>query len=559
MLDTLLKPHVLPDDYRAGRTTTLEMMKPGETLTVLDIEGSGCLRHLFFTTQPRRNREMILRIWWDGEEKPSVECPVTDFFGIGHDLHKSDLNCLLFYNPPNYGYNTYIPMPFSRGCRATITNETNEERVAIFEADFQAFASPIDVPWRFHCAWRRVFPAFRRGRPMTLLEARGDGKLIGVIYHVVKRDSDDRWTHGGADQLFIDGETGNPNYIYGSGGEDYAHHAWGPSPGSGAYAGMHHVHPVPGVKRAEGRYAFEPHGWEQHDGGHYSMYRFYVPDPVRFSHSIRLTFGTCANEISSTTYWYQQEPHVPFCHLPPAEKRRYGERVTEDETWTPMSFGKEIPVAVLGPVQRGADEPWTPGSPLDLGAEYDTNHRRPFGDVPKPPYRIRWRRTGTLAGFVDLTAIHRPKSHIRARGQWNSRNLTGGSASFQLIRVKAKKARSVVLRIGLEDEMAVWHNGKKVRELNVPSPREWHTLDVPLKLTAGDNDILLDHLHRRLAHFSAWTFYVKFLTAQGKVIGDLDFDDFAQLDPTPQEWREPWPPDGGEIHSDDYRDPLMLV
>src|SRR5690606_31401478 len=122
---------------------------------------------------------------------------------------------------------------------------------------------------------RRVYPGYRRGAGHVVLEAIGEGKVLGCIYHTVKRDSDDRWSHGGADQLFIDGDTPYPQYVYGTGGENYAHHAWGFYPRGGAYAGVHHVHPVPGIKRAEGVHAFEPHAFEQHDGGHYSMYRFY--------------------------------------------------------------------------------------------------------------------------------------------------------------------------------------------------------------------------------------------------------------------------------------------
>src|SRR5207253_3063786 len=128
------------------------------------------------------------------------------FFGIGHDLNTSELNCELFYNAPNYGYNCYIPMPFSKGARITLTNESKSQKGLHYVFDFHAYES-LDVPWRFHTAWRRVYPAYRRGAGLTVLEAKGEGKLLCCIYHVVKRDSDDRLSHGGAEQFFVDGDT----------------------------------------------------------------------------------------------------------------------------------------------------------------------------------------------------------------------------------------------------------------------------------------------------------------------------------------------------------------
>lgn len=557
-LDTLLSPYALPSKSRHNRIDSINMLNPGQTLLLADIDGPGCLRHFFITLNPQMLREVLIRITWDNEESPSVECPLSDFFGAGHDLNSSEMNSLLFYNAPHYGFNCYIPMPFSSNCRIEIINESALLKGVHFAISFELYDEPLMVPWRFHAVWRRVFPAYRRGQPLTLLEAKGSGKLLGVVYHVVKRDSDDRWSHGGADQIFIDGDTANPTYLYGTGGENFAHHAWGLHPRQGPYSGAHHVHPVPGVKRAEGSYAFEPHAFEQHDGGHYSMYRFFIPDETTFKHSIRMGFGTCENEISATVYWYQSEPHFPFSKLPEKKKRHYGERVTEEENLSPIPIDGDIPVAVFGPFLRGESEPWRPNQSLDLTRRFENNLKQPYGDIVQAPYEVYWRKTKFRAGFLDLAAIHRPKAAIRARGLWNYRGLPMNTVSHQLIRIQAPASRNLVLRIGFEDDVTVWHNSVEVTRLSRPEPKHWITQDVALTLKSGVNDLILDHTQKRIGRWSAWGLYLKFLSTDGQIIHDLKFEPFESLPATPERWREVWPP-GGIVPSDNYRDPAMLV
>lgn len=562
MLDTLLHPHHLPEDFISRRVDGSYLMEPGETKVMMDFQGAGCIRRFFHTQSPQDLREMIFRMWWDGEAEPSVECPVSDFFGIGHDLNTSELNSPLFYVAPNHGFNCYVPMPFGESVKITLTNESKSQKGLHYVIDFHEYEEPLTVPWRFHTAWRRVYPAYRRGAGITVLEAKGEGRLLGCIYHVIKRDSDDRLSHGGAEQFFIDGDSPKPQYIYGTGGENYAHHAWGFSPRMGPYAGVHHVHPLPGIKRGEGVYAFEPHAFEQHDGGHYSMYRFHIPDPIRFKKSIRFMFGTCENEISSTVYWYQSEPHHTFSLLPPKEERHFSQRITEESTLRPLDFGVQIPVAVLGPMLHGEvngiAQPWSPAQPTELGTTYANNLIRPYADTVRPPHEVRWRRSQVRAGFLDLAAIHRPKVAVRARGLWNYRSLPPGTTSYHLFRVRSSEPQEVVLRLGFEDEVSLWQNGSLVTELSHLEPLPWTTEDVKLTLQPGVNEFVLGCTQRRMGLWSAWSIYSTFLTPGGDILEGLDFETFDDLDVTPERWREPWPPDG-IVESDNYRDPLAIT
>jgi len=53
------------------------------------------------------------------------------------------------------------------------------------------------------------------------------------------------------------------------------------------------------------------------------MYRFHIPDPIRFAHDIKTTIQALGwrqehrylplqDDISSVAYWYQAEPHRIF-------------------------------------------------------------------------------------------------------------------------------------------------------------------------------------------------------------------------------------------------------
>lgn len=573
MLDQLLTPFQTPTSFKSHRIRGLrpKPVRPNETMVLANIKSPGCIRHLFISMAPRALRDIVLRFYWDGEKDPSIECPVNDFFGIGHDLPTAGLSSLLFYVAPNYGYNCYIPMPFGRSGRITLTNEGQSELYGLYyHISYHTYDAP-DIPYRLHAVWRRVFPAYRRGANFNLLEAKGAGRILGVIYHVCRRDTDDRWTHGGGDQIFIDGDTADPSYIGGTGGEEFAHHAWGLYPGAGPYAGAHLVHPLPSVKRAEGPMPFEPHGWEQHEGGRYSMYRYFIPDPIYFKSSVRMTFGTAANEISATTYWYQGEPHVPFSRLPSTSKRLFCSRLKEEETYKPIDLGT-VPTAVLGPMMVGdLRRVWSPSKGVDLKREYKTGVRQPFGDVVRPPYLVRWRRSSFRGGFIDLGAIHRPKCALRARGLWNFRSIHADILSHQLIRLKTIRPRRVKIRVGYEDRLWVWLRGKSVAKLDCPLPENWLTSDVTLDLEAGWQDLVITRFQDRPPHhLFAWPVYLKFLELDDTPATNLSFDPFKSLDPTPERYVEPWPPEepikgfepadaSGEGTWEGWRDPAMLA
>ena len=72
---------------RSGGNLDFVFIEPGETHVCMDESGPGCITHIWMTTasdDPEHLRSLTLRMWWDGEEHPSVETPLGDFFGMGH-------------------------------------------------------------------------------------------------------------------------------------------------------------------------------------------------------------------------------------------------------------------------------------------------------------------------------------------------------------------------------------------------------------------------------------------------------------------------------------------
>ena len=62
------------------------------------------------------------------------------------------------------------------------------------------------------------------------------------------------------------------------------------------------------------------------------MYRWHIPDPIRFEKDLKVTIQALGwrsggrylplqDDIASTAFWYQSEPHAPFPALPAVDLR----------------------------------------------------------------------------------------------------------------------------------------------------------------------------------------------------------------------------------------------
>lgn len=322
---------------RGGRKgcPSISPVRAGKTYTLLDVEGSGMVRHIWLTfppDDPMAMRNLILRIYWDGQAQPSVEAPIGDFFGLPHGAAR-DLQSDYIQVNAGKAYNCWIPMPFRTHARITVENDTGRElRHLFYQVDYTLGDEiPADAGY-FHAQFRRSNPC-----PMhsdyTLLETTGKGVYLGTVLGVRSLYKESWWGEGEM-KFYLDGDEAYPT-ICGTGTEDYIGFAWGMDA---------RCTPQSGCPLCDD------------ENGLYSIYRFHGRDPIYFHNSLRLTvqqigcgsrtqvraaFGdkadiysawgeaedaeTCYYERSddycSTAFWYQTLPTPAFPPLPSRAER----------------------------------------------------------------------------------------------------------------------------------------------------------------------------------------------------------------------------------------------
>ncbi len=97
------------------------VIKRKECRTFAEIQGAGCITHFWCTidnTDPNYLRKLVLKVYWDGEEHPSIEVPIGDFFGMGHAMCKNYWSMPLAMSPKDgKGFNCWWPMPFGSSAK----------------------------------------------------------------------------------------------------------------------------------------------------------------------------------------------------------------------------------------------------------------------------------------------------------------------------------------------------------------------------------------------------------------------------------------------------------
>ena len=338
---------------------------PGETAVLADLEGPGTITHLWFVQTCRRivgpglipysksgvammevhnalglnyevndpdyYRKVLIKMYWDDSEMPSVIAPIGDFFCVGHSMvaNFQSLPFTVSVKPSEekkYGggaaFNCYLQMPFNKRARIEVENQNDEAYFQYFYIDYELHPEPLskDVLY-FHAHWRRENPTNGWAPPdmqtnsletqvpnldgknnYTILETEGAGQYIGCNHSVAHFQG--TWWGEGDDMIFIDDDTWPPS-MHGTGGEDYFTQGWGMQKNAYPFCGsIIHEEDVP---------------------NHQVSYRWHLADPVRFNKKIRVTLETGhANHLrddwSSTAYWYQTLPG-PKLDIQPVEER----------------------------------------------------------------------------------------------------------------------------------------------------------------------------------------------------------------------------------------------
>lgn len=287
------------------------------TFTLAEINGSGAIQHIWMT--PTGNwRYSILRMYWDDETEPSVECPVGDFFAMGWGEY-AQLSSLAVTVNPGSAFNAYWVMPFRKKCKITMENIDERDMTLYYQIDYTLTKVPDDAAY-FHAQFRRTNPLPYK-QVYTLVDGiKGQGHYVGT--YIAWGVNNNGWWGEGEIKFYIDGDKDFPT-IAGTGTEDYFCGSYNfenrktrqYQEFTTPYTGLHQVIRPDGLYQSQQRFG---------------MYRWHITDPIRFKKDLRVTIQALGwragsnpgeylplqDDIASVVYWYQTEPHTKFPALP---------------------------------------------------------------------------------------------------------------------------------------------------------------------------------------------------------------------------------------------------
>jgi len=289
------------------------------TVTLAEIDGPGAIKHIWLTVNPKFWRSLVLRMYWDEEAQPSVEVPLGDFFCNGW-CKPTLVNSLPVSVNPSGGFNSYWEMPFYQKARITLENLLPDEvRSFYYTIDYSLCAVPAGAG-TFHAQWRRNNPLPYQQVHTLLDGVRGQGHYVGT--YLAWGSNNNLWWGEGEVKFYLDGDEQWPT-LCGTGTEDYFGGAWGFEDTPGEYTRF--STPYLGLPQV-----IRPDGFECSQT-RFGMYRWHIPDPIRFQSDLRVTVQALGwrsplegkprylplqDDIASTAFWYQAEPHAPFPALP---------------------------------------------------------------------------------------------------------------------------------------------------------------------------------------------------------------------------------------------------
>ena len=281
----------------------LKNIDPGETLTLCDISGPGVIRRIWVTLPAKKENLLgfVLRGYWDGQITPSIEAPIGGFFGCSHGIataYQSAVHSMT----DSAGMSIFLPMPFTKHARFTVTNEGDQRRVPFYYAiDYTIKERVPKDAGRLHVMYRRENPT-ALGRDFEILPKRkGMGRFIGCVLGI--DNADRQWWGEGEFKVYLDGDDKFPT-ICGTGTEDYIGQAWGFHKNAFLYGGVSM--------------------WEDNL---FSLYRWHLKDPIYWKKDIRVTLQQLGakegvgyynkqEDVSAAAFWYEPIPSTPLPAMP---------------------------------------------------------------------------------------------------------------------------------------------------------------------------------------------------------------------------------------------------
>ncbi len=289
-------------------------IEPKKVFTLAQVQGPGAIQHIWMT--PTGNwRFSIIRFYWDDEETPSIECPVGDFFATGWGRYAQISSLAVAVNPGS-AFNCYWVMPFRKSCRITMENLDDNQMTLYYQITYTLTELPGDTAY-LHAQFRRSNPLPAMQDHVLLDGVRGRGQYVGT--YIAWGSHNSGWWGEGEIKFFMDGDGEFPT-ICGTGTEDYFCGSYNfenratrqYQEFTTPYSGLSQVLRPDGVYQSQMRFG---------------MYRWHIMDPIRFDSALKVTIQALGwksggrylplqDDIASTAFWYQKEPHAQFPKIP---------------------------------------------------------------------------------------------------------------------------------------------------------------------------------------------------------------------------------------------------
>jgi Protein of unknown function (DUF2961) len=452
----------LPTNFRARRTTANLAMTPGKPVEIFNVSGAGCVRHLWFVFGETNIDDLSIEITVDGAVEPQVRMPFRSFFGALLGFEDYPIDSAGLANFPNFtvtndpmipkkaspGWNLYLPIPFSKGCRIVLHAASAKNGGGMI--DWQQYRDGVELtPFRFH-AQRNIALPGKPTEPFPIAETEGAGFLAGYIMGWRQRDRTDMVFHNGGTRLLIDGQT-DPHVMCGHNVEDDFGFSWGFNQYQTRWVGCPYR---------------DNRGRLDQDG---VFYRFFGPDPIPFRSSLIFTSAARPDDYEAVSYFYK----VPGSKAPPF----------------------------------AAPQDWQVVGPFPDGQNMET-FKKPAEELVRQLSQGDWPEKVTV-GATEFT-VHKltPKfGWVRLEGVYQTRYPYPRTDQSVYVRgtLTSVTKRRATLRLGLDDGAMVYLNGQQVALLD--HSEEFDTVKIPVMLNEGPNQLLIKTNNRQNRERHLWAIH----------------------------------------------------
>ncbi len=361
--------------FNNAETKTIDTsfsIKPGDTKHVFTLNNGGRITGIEISPASSfasLYKNIIMKVFWDDETTPAIDCPVADFFGFA--FGKPSMQSLLIGTENNICY-SFLPMPFDKKAKIEFYYLNAKDSVL----------STIDLHAKIYYTLQHrdaekegKFYAYRNsevtknGEPHVFLNIQGKGHYVGSALQAQGLKTGMTIFFEGDDSTVID----NQMRFHGTGSEDYFNGGW--------YALLN---------RWDSKMSLPLHGCLDYSlafartGG----YRFYITDKMSFEKSIYQSIehggehNTVPGLYTSVSYFYcDRNPQLSSSITAKNAKVYIPDTINIYPQFSNIVLGEDIGV-------KAAWDNNDEGQSFDITATDNSLLKVVLGDIPAGNYKL---------------------------------------------------------------------------------------------------------------------------------------------------------------------------